>query len=1111
MTGKKLIPVLALPMFEADTGRADLQLPTGLTIIEIVRTALPNARLVDLAQVRVTLVNERGSIVVDPQHWAVVKPKPGAHVVIRVVPGKDFLKSILQIVVSIAAIALGQLWAPALAGALGISPQLAQGLIGLGVNLVGNLLINALIPPPKRTENDQKPTYQISGWRNPLNPDGTVPDVLGRHRYAPPFAAYSYTEIVGDLQYVRAVFTFGYGRLALSDFRIGETSLSEYDEVDIEVREGVASDLPVTIFPRQIVEESVGAELARPFQRDDFGEVIEGPTLEKPVVRTTGADASGASIILTFPGGLCHLNDEGNRRSVTVAIRIRQRLAGATEWQDVETLVIVAAKLEGFFRQHTWEFPSRGRWEVEVTRMTDEITSSQTQSRSTWVALQTLRPEYPLNFGEPLALVALRIKATYQLNGALDNFNAVAERYCLDWDAPTQTWIYRTTRNPASLFRYVLQSKANAYPEPDSGIDLELLQDWHAFCTAKGLKYDRVHDFDGSLEETLTAIAAAGRASPRHDGLKWGVVIDRPQQLVVDHINPRNSYQFRWSRTYFDPPHAFRISFLDETNDYQSAERIVRWPGHDGDIVVTEQIDLPGKTDPAEIYIEAKRRMYELLHRPDRYSAIQDGVARVVTRGDLVMANYDVLVRTQIAAKVRTASGRLVELDDEVQMETGVSYAIRFRVFEDDEDTIGLSVLRNVLTKAGSSVVLHLTGDGPLPAIGDLVHFGEAAAESLPLLVAGIEPGEDFSSVLSMIDAAPIIDELTDAEVVPAWSGRVGEEIDENLLQPPAPRFVAIRNGFEGTDNTAGLDILLEPGSGPIATAKYVVEHRLVGAPTWTAVTIPAANGGLAISAYVRGNAVQLRAHALSFDGIAGPLTAVVSLTIGSGDAAIPAALDSATVTVAALLGGSTLMFSTSDDAAATQIQLYRSTSAVLNQATDKLGAPIPVQPSRSYSVPDGDTTRANLLINGNMDSAGTWALGGGWAISGGTANHVAGSASGISQALAAVAGKFYRVAFTLSGVSAGSLTPRLTGGSTRAGTARNANGSYSDRIQAVTGNNTFGFVATTDFVGSLDNVVVFLETATSLAAGTYYYWLEPLNADGAPGPVSGPFSVVIR
>lgn len=1100
-----LIPVTAARAIDPGFGRADLLVPPGLTLAAIIALALPGLAPEERGALRVMLVSPKGSAVIDPRFWHVLRPRDGVHVVIRLVPGDDALRSILSIVVSVAAVAFGG----PLAGMLGITSQLGVSLVTAGLTVVGQLLVNALIPPPKPQERENR--YSIGGWRNQVVPDGAVPVVLGRHRYAPPFAAMSWTEIVGDWQYIRSLFCFGYGPLALSEFRIGETALEEFDEVETEVRTGLPGDAPCSLYPRQIVEENVGAELLRPLPRDDLGEVIDGePAEEEPVIRTTGQDASSASVILAFRAGLVAYK-KGKAKAHSVSVRIRQRLVTEEAWQPVATLDITAKKLELFYRQHTWELPSRGRWQIEVTMMTDEATSDQIQQGCTWAALQTIRPEYPLAFSQPLALVAVRIKATHQLNGTLDNFSALVERPCLDWDHLSQTWVGRATTNPAALYRHVLQSPANPRPVADAGLDLQQLQDWHEYCRVNGLTYSRPLDATGTtLRDVLAEVAAAGRATPRHDGLRWGVTVDWPSSLIVDHITPRNSRGFRTRRNYVDPPHAFRVKFADAGNDFREAERLVRWPGYTGEIELTELLELPGKTDAAEVWREARRRQYEAIYRPDTFEVTQDGPVRVATRGDHVMLSSDVIDQVQRAARVRRVTGQMIELDELVTMEAGVDYGLRFRVFEDDEDPVGASVVRTVSTVPGETQILTLEGGGDLPGVGDLVMFGRATTEALHLIVTGVEAGTGFTSILRMVEAAPIIDTLLAADTIPAWSSRVGVELDESLLAPAVPRFTRIASGVSGSVDPDRLDYLIEPGSGGITTASYAIDHRLSGAVSWTTVTIPAANGGGALDVYTSGDAIEMQARAISVSGVASASTAIVSLTIGAGGAAIPAALEADAVTVTTLLGGAVVQIAGVADGATTQVQVYRSTSPTLDTATDAVGEPVALAAGQTVSIPLGDTSRVNLFANPGMDTSGSWSLGTGWSISGGLASHAAGTASAIAQSITFALGKWYRFGFRMSGVSAGTLTPRITGGTNIFGTARTANGLWTDRVQSVSGNTAAGFVASADFAGSLDDAVIYRETPGCLAQGTHYLWIEPQNEDGVPGPVTGPIPVII-
>jgi hypothetical protein len=74
----------------------------------------------------------------------------------------------------------------------------------------------------------------------------------------------------------------------------------------------------------------------------------------------------------------------------------------------------------------------------------------------------------------------------------VDQLNGIVHSILPDWDAGSQSWVTRPTRNPASLFRAVLQGPGNARPLPDSRIDLAGLAVWHEHCSHHGLKADLV-------------------------------------------------------------------------------------------------------------------------------------------------------------------------------------------------------------------------------------------------------------------------------------------------------------------------------------------------------------------------------------------------------------------------------------------------------------------------------------------------------------------------------------------------------------------------------------------------------------------------------------------
>ncbi|WP_454288892.1 host specificity protein J [Rhizobium arsenicireducens] len=952
------MPVSIVPSIGPDFGRIELTFPDGLTVAEIVELALAAASEAAIERARVWLINDRGEMLLsDRTAWRRIRPRAGTRIVIQLVAGKIDLKNILTIAITIAAVAIGQVWVgPAIAAATGSA---LLGSIGAAVTagviaMAGSFLINKLFPGPGALQAE-KPLYQISGWQNTVTPDGVVPSVLGKVRVAPVFASPVYSEIVGDLQYIRALFTFGYGPVQLSQLKIKDTPIESYDEIDFEVRNGYSTDSRVTIYPTQVIEESLGVELRRDRLRDESGSIGgEGPIT--PTTRFTAGDANQANVIFHFPAGLISFNDEGKARKRSVTVRLRQRPAAGGAWQTVKEIVFSAKKKEGFFRQFKWTLPSRGRWEIEVARITSESTSSSVSDRVTCLALQSFRPEYPLNFSHPLCLVAVRVKATYQLNSTLDTFNAIAERLLPDWDHVTGTWITRPTRNPAAHFRHILQGPENTYAEPDSAIDLDGLQAWHDFCRLKGLKYDRDRSFESSTWGALTEIAAAGRAAPRYDGTKWSVVIDRPQDLVVAHVNSRNSRDFTWSRNYIDPPDAFRVQFLDETADYQARERIVRWPGYTGDINTTEQLELPGKTDPAEIWRETRRRQYEVIHRPDVFTAVQDAAVRTATRGDHVKGSYETLISTMAALKVSAVRGLYVTLDGQVEMAAGATYAIRFmRQVGTGDDATFESVLRGVQTAPGVTDSVLLKGDGYVPDKGTIVQFGLSGEESMDLVVAGVQAGEQMTTVLSMLASAPIIDTLTDAEVPPAWNGRAGSDAGTVIAVPAIPVVVGTEPYFDEDGLADGLIVLLSPGEGSTAeVATFSLRHRLAGTTTWSVTTADAGEGGITLTGYGTGASIEMQRLATSTAGYSSPWsdTFTVDSAVDGGDPPAPVTSGS----VAGGTGDASFTVSTPADASIAELRLSYGLNAdgtgaveIITFAAGPLGSY-----SRTETVPAG-------------------------------------------------------------------------------------------------------------------------------------------------------------
>ena len=171
--------------------------------------------------------------------WHVVRPKKGTLVEIRVLPAGILSGNVLRLILTIAVIAAVAFFAPGLGVALGVNTAVAGGII----SAVGMLAINVLVPikPPKIRTDERDQSYSIDGSRNRLTPFEPVPQVLGRHRFAPPLGAAPFTEIIGGDQFLTLLFVWGIGPVVIdiSSLKIGETPLVDFTDVETEHREGL--------------------------------------------------------------------------------------------------------------------------------------------------------------------------------------------------------------------------------------------------------------------------------------------------------------------------------------------------------------------------------------------------------------------------------------------------------------------------------------------------------------------------------------------------------------------------------------------------------------------------------------------------------------------------------------------------------------------------------------------------------------------------------------------------------------------------------------------------------------------------------------------------------
>ena len=398
---------------------------------------------------------------------------------------------------------------------------------------------------------------------------------------------------------------------------------------------------------------------------------------------------------------------------------------------------------------HKIKFSSKGSYDIKITRITDDRESDREYDASIVQVIRNVENIKPFN-EEGYATIEARIKATDQINGSINNITCLATTVCLDWDNASQQWLHRATNNPASLFRYVLQSNSSSRPLGDDHIDLSTLQDWHDYCRIEGYECNMVRDFFSTTFDTLKDVAVTGFATPTYENGQWSVVIDNIKSITVQHFTPRNSKDFSLNKAIFSDVEAWKGKFLDREQEYSHNEVVVYNTGFTAENTQKyDDIQLLGVTSSTQVYKTLKRRLTEYNLRREIYSFTVDIENLVCTRGDRIKLTQDV-ISTGLAfgriVSLTTVDDNITELviDAKVNLETDKAYGLIIRGLKGE---VSLGV-QTIVGSGMSLLELSTVYDNSANNIrvGDLFSFGELGEESIDCLITEINQGYDFEA-----------------------------------------------------------------------------------------------------------------------------------------------------------------------------------------------------------------------------------------------------------------------------------------------------------------------------------------------------------------------------
>lgn len=741
---KKLVRVTAAihPLQQTRTFR---YVEEGTTLQEIIDIHCP-------IEFRDSIFCTVNGIIVDRTLWGIWQVFGTDIVVIRAVPQGSGAGKFFRTLLMVATIA--------------IAVFTGNPLLAMAFNIVGNLVLNALIPPSRgASSNGGLPqyTFGVQGITNQELPYGVMPRIYGRTLMTPPKGAHSYTVTANSEQYLYALFDLGPGPIKITDIQIGQTPIDSFTGITYEVMEGRLTDPELTIYTNAVHQTPLSIGL---------------PNQEDEATQRTNAGVTNISVDITFPGGLFGVNSNGDFQNNTQTFRIRA-LNIETSGFAVNNVVTMTGNSSSAQAQSFdfGPFVAPGQFDVTVERLDAPPAVKNGSANPYWTALRDWGPQTAPLLPKTNAKIAVKILATQQLNGDIADLNCIAQSYLQVYDG--SSWTEQLTTHPAWVAYDVLTGTANARNLDASRVDTASLLEWATVYPSAEFNYtfgDRT-----TIWQALRLVGSAGRATPIvRDGL-YSFIFDRIQDNPVQMFTARNVSNFKATKQFMDEVDGMEIRYISETMGWQQHSVYSYADGitaETADYNKVSTIDLTGVTSDDWAFKLGSYFFAAGVERTTTYQFDTDLDHLACNPGDRIWVQHDVIDSGLGSGRIREidrdGSGHVtaIILDETLAGNGSAAYAIYVRTAAGGLHTTAISA-----PSSDGQNVFSLTSaynDGADDwQIGDLVAVSSTATAMLDAVVKVITPQSDFKATLTCLDYAPGIHSGDSAVVPPVVNDRI--------------------------------------------------------------------------------------------------------------------------------------------------------------------------------------------------------------------------------------------------------------------------------------------------------------------------------------------------
>jgi predicted phage tail protein len=757
----------------------------------------------------------------------------------------------------------------------GIQSLIWRSVIAMAVGMIGNAIVSKLTAPKvDRSNSEQSNTYGWGGTETVTGQGYPLAVTYGRMKSAGLLLS-RHVISDGEKQYLNLLYCAGEGELSkIEDIRINANPISNYKDVQVDVRKGTNDQTVIPNFNDNFADQSLNYELTESWNTQ----------------QVQGDACDAIELTVGFPNGLYYSNDSGGADRTSVTLKAEIRKVGDESWQalplanqkgmaghikrrdawnfikpdnNVTNTSDYAGRIEeatnnAFYRVFRFDNLEKARYEIRMRCSAKDGKSLRHVNKVYWVQLTQIIYDDFVHPGK--ALIGIKALATSQLSGTDPKVTWIQERSEVYVFNPyINKYEAQPADNPAWAAYDLIHicrkigGEYIVFGQPHMRLDYNAFKAWADKCKTNGFTFNYIYDTAMRLWDALKYPEAVGRGKVIPVGTRFTCVSDyqsTPVQLFtvanIKHGSFTEEFQGVEARA-----NSVEISFLNKDKDYERDVIPVYGDTYDESDTLTNpaQVELMGCTSLEQAYKHGKHFLrcnkYEI--RTVTIEAFTDAIACTV--GDIILIQHDIPEWGE-GGRVVAVSGQTITLDKEVSVQPGKNYQLLIR-----SNSTDIVSTFNVVNVSGLNVIVREA----IPVQPDAVYaFGEVSKSAKPFRVLAIT--KTLSEMTRKIQCMEYYPELyvSDDGAVPS--------IDYTNHGASDIQAVGLVSDVYGANGIMYSRIAVTwqlPRDGKVPNV--VVNYRNVKSDTWTYIgNYPASTNATTISDVLLGATYEVRVQAIN-------------------------------------------------------------------------------------------------------------------------------------------------------------------------------------------------------------------------------------------------------